>query len=222
MAHILQISHFKTEMASKPEKNSCRRGKNIGNDSVQPLDTAFVYVRLLRRSPMEDNLYEAIKDLEKLCQEKLLVFQKLLSVFRKERKAIIKADVSSLWTFSKEKHELAMEIGGKREKILETAKSAGLIGQDDEYSLVRILSALKSKDKGTLVNLNMALNEMKRKIAALSHENRVYLEESLKTIEDLVHIITRSTLREERYGRENYLRPATHAYSRMAAMREGV
>lgn len=171
-----------------------------------------------RRLSMED----AIRHIEMLCQEKLLVYQNLLKLFRTERKAIIQADVAKLWAFSKEKKELADKIHELRMTIFDHANESELIIEDDQskYSLVKIITALPGREKGTLVNLNMALNEMKRKITALSHENKVYLEESLKTIEDLVGIIARSCVREERYGRETYMRPAS--YGRMAVMREGV
>lgn len=165
---------------------------------------------------------EAIRHIETLCQEKILIYQKLLGVFRNERKAIIQADVTTLWAFSREKKELADKIHEFRKAIFDRAVEAKLIDGENqsEYNLVKVVAALPIREKGTLVNLNMALNEMKRKIAALSHENKVYLEESLKTINDLVGIITRSCVREERYGRETYMRPAS--YSRMAVMREGV
>ncbi len=165
---------------------------------------------------------DAIRNMERLCQEKLLVFYKLLAVFRNERKAIIKADVASLWTYAREKRELAENIHDIRRTVFDLAEEAGLTGDMvfAEYSMAKILAAVPVREKGSLVNVNMALNEIKRKIAALSHENRMYLQESLKTIEDLVHIITRSCVREERYGRETYMRPTT--YGRTAAVREGV
>jgi hypothetical protein len=165
---------------------------------------------------------DAIRQIEMLCQEKLLVYQNLLKLFRTERKAIIQADVTKLWAFSREKKELADKILELKRTIYIHAIESELINEEDQsnYSLIKIIAALPTREKGTLVNLNMALNEMKRKIAALSHENRVYLEESLKTIEDLVGIITRSYVREERYGRETYMRPSS--YGRMAVMREGV
>lgn len=165
---------------------------------------------------------DAIRNMERLCQEKLLVFYKLLTVFRNERKAIIKADVASLWTYAREKRELAEKIHEIRQTVYDLAEEAGLVGDMTftEYSLARIIAAVAVRERGTLVNTHMALNEIKRKIAALSHENRLFLEESLKTIEDLVHIITRNCVREERYGRETYMRPTT--YGRMAAVREGV
>jgi len=165
---------------------------------------------------------DTIHHIEVLCQEKILAYQNLLKLFRKERKAIIQADVAVLWEFTREKRVLADKIHELRKTIFDHAMEAGFIIEEDQskYSLVKIIAALPVREKGTLVNLNMALNEMKQKIAALSHENKVYLEESLKTINDLVGIITRSCVREERYGRETYMRPTS--YGRMAVMREGV
>lgn len=170
---------------------------------------------------MEKNVHDAICEIEILCQEKLLVYQKLLGVFRKERKAIIKADVATLWTYAREKQSLADEIHGKRDAIYNHAREAGLVSDGDpgEYSLNQIVQALPVRDKRTLVNLSMALNHVKRRIASLSRENRLYLEESLKTIEDLVRIITRNCVREERYGRETYTRQGNYRPRMAAAMR---
>ena len=158
---------------------------------------------------------DAIRDIEKLCQEKLVLFQKLLSVFRQERKAIVKADVASLWTFTREKQDMANAIHALREKIFNTAKDAGLINEDDirGYSLRKIVSAIPSHEKKVLMNISKALNEVKRTLTTLTIENKIFLEESLKTIDDLVHIITRNCVSQERYGRDTYMKPS---YSRSA------
>ncbi len=169
---------------------------------------------------MEKNVHDAIQHIEILCQEKLLMYQKLMGVFRKERKAIIQADMGTLWVCAREKQDLASQIHKIRSQIVDEARESGLALFDDRatYSLNALVSMVPNREKAVLMNLSMALNDVKRKITALSRENRIFLEDSLKTIEDLVRIITTSCVREERYGRETYTRQGAYA-QRMTVMR---
>ena len=88
------------------------------------------------------------------------------------------------------------------------ALDAGFVQETEanEYSLAKIIAAQKARDKETLVHLRQGLTQIKTQIAALAHENRRYLEESLRTIEDLVQIIVRNSDRSEHYGRDSYVR----------------
>ena len=169
---------------------------------------------------MEKKVHDAIRHIEILCQEKLITYQKLLDVFRKERKAVIKADMTALWESSREKQDLANQIQAMRLRIADEARESGLAVFEDmnAYSLKSLVSVVPNEEKAVLMNLSMALGHVKRKISAVSRENRVFLEESLKTIEDLVRIITTSCVREERYGRETYTRQGAYA-QRMTVMR---
>jgi hypothetical protein len=150
----------------------------------------------------------AIETIERLCQQKLIVFQELLTVFRNEKKCIIKADVGSLWSYTRQKNELSEKITEIRREIMDVAIESDILNEDDakEYSLLKIINALPKSKKATLVNLRLALTSIKTHISALAHENRKYLEESMKTIEDLVHIIIQNSERSEHYGRDSYLK----------------
>lgn len=153
---------------------------------------------------------QGILEIERLCQEKILLFQEMLSVFQKEKKTIISADIGSLWVVTRQKQDISNKIKNIREHIMASALESGILDplNVEEYSLLKIISALPNRDKGTLANLRVVLNGLKSKIAALAHENRKYLEESMKTVEDLLQIIIRNCDRDERYGRNSYLNPS--------------
>lgn len=159
----------------------------------------------------------AIGDIEQLCQEKILLFHELFRIIQEEKKSIIKADVGSLWTFTRSKTEIADKIDKIRKQIMEIAFESGILDPQiiEEYSLMKIIEALSRKDAVILANLRFTLVGIKTRIAALVHENKRYLQESLRTIEDLVHIITQNCDRSERYGRDTYLRPSYNARSNL-------
>ncbi|MBU1169646.1 MAG: flagellar protein FlgN [Proteobacteria bacterium] len=150
----------------------------------------------------------AIQEIEQLCQEKLLLFQEILAIFQNEKKSIIGADIGSLWIHTRKKQEIADKIHEIRDRIMAIALDAEILVQEDTraYSLLKIISALPNSEKSTLVHVRFALNGVKNMITALAHENRKYLEESMKTVEDLVQIIIRNSNRDERYGRDRYMR----------------
>lgn len=156
---------------------------------------------------------QAIREIERLCQEKILLFQDLLSIIKEEKKTIIKADVGALWTFTSKKTEIADKVNEIRNEMLQIAHEAEIVSAEEiqEYSLTKIIAALPQNEKNTLLNLRFALVGIKTKIAALAQENKRYLEESLKTIEDLVKIITRSCDNTERYGRDTYLKSSSNS-----------
>lgn len=151
-----------------------------------------------------------IEDIEQLCQEKILLFQELATIIQDEKKTIIQADVGSLWKFTSLKQEIGNKVDKIRQQIMEIAFEANILDPDqiDGYSLLKIIAALPRKDAVTLSNLRFTLASIKTRISAMAHENKRYLEESLKTIEDLVQIIMQHCDRNERYGRDTYLRPA--------------
>ncbi|GAB6094300.1 hypothetical protein JCM14469_05520 [Desulfatiferula olefinivorans] len=149
-----------------------------------------------------------ILEIERLYQEKVRLFDEVLSVVRDERETIIRADIGSLWTFTRRKQELADAIEAIRNNIMETAVSGGLLeeGQAGTYSFSRLIAAIPGSGKANLLHYRSALYTIKNTIVAMARENRRFLEESMKTVEDLVQIIIRNCERDERYGRDRYLR----------------
>ena len=152
----------------------------------------------------------AIREIERLYQEKICLFEELLGIFTHERQAIIRADVSSLWLLSRNKQDVAAKILDIREKIMAVAWESGILCKEDDpdYSMLKIISAIPDAEKTGLTYCKITLAGLKGKISSLTKENRRFLDESLKTIADLVHIITRNCVCDERYSRDNYLRPA--------------
>lgn len=146
----------------------------------------------------------AIIEIEKKCHEKLLVFHDLLGIFRKERKSIISADINALWKHTSEKQKKADLITGIRAEIIDIIHDYGieLDISPETFSLSGIISALPEKKRQGLINARVALTHVKNEIAAVSNENRIYLRESLSTIEDLLAIMTGNRSDEEIYSRQ--------------------
>lgn len=172
---------------------------------------------------MEKNIYETIKNIENLCNEKLDRYNDLYEVFKKERKAAVSADMTVLWATSREKQDIAEEIRKLQQKIMNEAANAELVIFEniDNYSLNRILSNLPADSRKEILAVSLKLSGIKQKISAIAHENRAVIDEGLKTVEDLLSIVTDSCLREERYGRETYTRSGGYS-QRMTVMRGGL
>jgi hypothetical protein len=156
----------------------------------------------------EKAMEHAIREIERLYQEKIRLFNEVLTVVRDERETIIKADVGALWTFTRRKQELADAIEAIRGRIMETAVSAGMLDPDqsETYSFTRLIAVIPGAEKATLLHNRSTLFTIKNTIVAMARENRRFLEESMKTVEDLVQIIIRNCDREEHYGRDSYMR----------------
>lgn len=195
-------------MVKKPEKISGYPAKMtcLPSHGLSWRDSPWLTNTYAKEMAME----HAIVEIERLCQDKILLFHELMQIIKDEKKTIISADVGSLWKFTRSKHIIADKIDAIRNQIMQTAFDSGILDpeQIEGYSLLKIIAALPRKDTVTLANLRYTLTGVKTRITAMAHENKRYLEESMRTIEDLVQIILKNCERNERYGRDTYLRPS--------------
>jgi hypothetical protein len=151
----------------------------------------------------------AIQDIRKMYLEKMDLYRELLDVMNEEKRSVIRADIPALWETTRKKQALGDRIQAIRDAILDKARDPELLGESLEtYSFATIVASFPEKERKIMNEHIRILTLLKRQIASVVNENKRYLEESLRTVEDLMHIFTRNCGREERYGRDNYLRPA--------------
>ena len=61
--------------------------------------------------PMEDHI---IRSLERLLQEKIMLYNDLLQCFKDEKDSLIAVDLDKLWSISKVKDEICSKINALR------------------------------------------------------------------------------------------------------------
>lgn len=130
--------------------------------------------------------------IETLFQEKLLLYQDLLEVLKQEAACLGEVDVDRLWQFSKAKQDLAVRIDEIRHQILAVLTDASIEhGMDtSSFNVSKIMTLLSAPLYQTLRRFNMSLMTLKDEIQTLAAQNKRFVEDYLKILDDLMGIIT--------------------------------
>jgi hypothetical protein len=126
-----------------------------------------------------------------LFEKKLLLYRELIEVLKMERKWIVSVKTEQLWQVSDKKQQIVSRIEAVREKILQTLTSEG-IGHEmtvDNFRPSRVIALVPVVTQKVLVRLQSALNLAKEEIRTRSRENVTFVEDYLKTLDDLIGII---------------------------------
>lgn len=126
-----------------------------------------------------------------LLQEKIRCYGDLADILVREREAVIRMEVDSIWNLSREKNILAEEIKGLGEKmkgLKEEAVSfvpvAFPVGAGDEDLLERL--PVPRKIKADLQKAKSTLHFRKQEVQRLSRENCRYIKQYLGVIDDVM------------------------------------
>ncbi len=143
-----------------------------------------------------------VTQIEVKCHEKLMIYHDLLDLFRKERKSIVNADVTALWRFSSEKQAMAENIETIRKDILTILESAFIRHEMTEktFELESIAGLFGSGEADSLLEHLITINRVKTQIQTAGTANRLFIEEYLSTINDLVNVITCNENKAELYN----------------------
>ncbi len=143
-----------------------------------------------------------VTQIERKCHEKLMIYHELLNIFRKEKKSIINADVTALWKFSSEKHGKAEDIEKIRGEILKILNSADINHDMTEktFDFETVTGLFKGDDGFPLIDHLTMINRVKKQIQTAGNANRLFIEEYLATINDLVNVMTGNDSKAEIYN----------------------
>ena len=133
---------------------------------------------------MDDYL---IQSLEKLFFKKIMLYNDLLHCFKEERESLINIDLDNLWNISKEKEELCSKIESIRKEIISTVN----LGIDEEsFNPNQILDVIPGKSKAKFQKLYLTLIKLKTEIEVLRKENMIFIDDSLRFLDEMISIIT--------------------------------
>jgi flagellar biosynthesis/type III secretory pathway chaperone len=152
--------------------------------------------KIKRRSNME----KFADKIEKVFQEKFLVYKELKKVLEQEKNFITDMDVDSLWKMTDKKKQLALEIERIRGRILYLLEENNIpVNMNiDSFNLTRVIDCLpfSAKIKADLKKVKVTLNILKAELAGIASENKRYTKEYLSVINDIFATITSSENRE--------------------------
>ena len=128
--------------------------------------------------------------IEKFFYKKIMLYNDLLHCFEAERKALINIDINELWKLSKEKDELCDKIKSIRMAIMDAVQPS-----DDQTSfhLNRIMDAIPKKQKDKFEKLYLRILKIKGEIEILRKQNILYIDDSLKFMDEMISILTGET-----------------------------
>jgi len=128
--------------------------------------------------------------IEKFFYKKIMLYNDLLHCFEAERKALINIEINELWELSKKKDELCEKIKSIRMAIMEAVQPS-----DDQKSfhLNRIMDAIPKKQKDKFEKLYLRILKIKGEIEILRKQNILYIDDSLKFMDEMISILTGET-----------------------------
>jgi len=133
---------------------------------------------------MNDN---TVQSLEKLFYQKIMLYDDLLSCFKREREFLMNIDMENLWTISKEKEELGLRVKSIRQEIISIS---GLEADQEPFNVAYILDTIPYQKRPQFQRLHMAIIKLKDEIEALRKENINFIDDSLRFLDEMIAILT--------------------------------
>ncbi len=148
-----------------------------------------------------------IMRIEKKCHEKVILYHDLLTIFRKERKSIINADIQALWTFSSEKLVKAEKIEQLRAEIIQIIDEFNIAHSMSEtsFDLALLADLFKGGEKAALKEHLIPVNRLKKQIITVGSVNKLFIEEYLSTINEIVSVVTGTDIKNELYNQNRII-----------------
>ncbi len=143
-----------------------------------------------------------VTKIEIKCHEKLMIYHDILSIIRKERKSIVNTDVTALWRFSSEKQAKADGIEKIRAEIIEILNASDILHDMtvNSFDLEKVVGLFFGADGRALMDQLITVNRLKTQIQIVGNANRLFIEESLETIGEMVNVVTGNTVKSDIYN----------------------
>lgn len=124
------------------------------------------------------------REIEKMLQDKLSLFQELKKTLEQEKKYIVDMDIDSLWKTVEKKKQIAAAIVQIRGRILTLFEENNTPLETTSFSLTRIINILPfpTKIKSELKRIKIELELVKEALTDLVSENKRYTNQYLSVI----------------------------------------
>ena len=153
-----------------------------------------------------------IEILKNLFYEKIMLYRDLVECLRRERELLVRTDVDALWEVSDSKQSIGARIGAVRGKILKALSEAAIDHDMDSSSfrLSTVLSLIPSRDRVGFKKPYMSLVNLKSEIRQRSQENKLFIEQSLAFLDELITIIANTDEAQPLYDKGGCLNSKGH------------
>jgi len=133
----------------------------------------------------------SIQTLENLFYEKILLYQDLVECLKRERDCLTKTDIDGLWEIADQKQSAVSRIESVRGKILSVLSEAAIDHRMDavSFDLARVYSLVPRMHAERIKKPYLSLVNLKGGIRRRSQENRLFIEECLNFLDELIGII---------------------------------
>jgi flagellar biosynthesis/type III secretory pathway chaperone len=161
----------------------------------------------MERQDGRDPMQTPIKTLEELFYQKIMLYQELADCLDQEREFLVKTDMDALWEISDKKQAIVTHIESVRGKILSTLSEASIDhGMNaGSFSLAKVLSLIPSEARAPFRKANLSLANLKAETRQRSQENKLFVEQSLDFLDELIGILTNTGKKNEVYSKGQVL-----------------
>ena len=149
-----------------------------------------------------------IQTLENLFHEKILLYQDLVECLKKEHDVLINTDVDALWEIAHEKQSIAARIETLRGKMLTALSEAAIDHRTDavSFDLAHVYSLIPRMHRERFKKAYLSLVNLKGEIRRRSQENRLFIDECLNFLDELIGIIADTGKRNDVYTNGRFSR----------------
>ena len=135
-----------------------------------------------------------VKIIEQLLYDKILLYQELVESLKAEQGYLTRADVDALWEVSARKRGLVSAIESVRVKILRALSDISTEHgpEASSFSLSAVMSQIAYAERSLLRKPYLTLVGLKTQTRELSAENKVFIEESLAFLDEIIGVIAGS------------------------------
>ena len=153
-----------------------------------------------------------IEILKNLFYEKIMLYRDLVECLRRERDLLIRTDIDALWEVSDRKQSIGARIGDVRGEILKALSDAAIDHDMDSSSfrLSTVLSLIPGRDRVGFKKPYLSLVSLKSETRQRSQENKLFIEQSLAFLDELITLIANTDQAESLYDKGGCLNSKGH------------
>jgi flagellar biosynthesis/type III secretory pathway chaperone len=129
---------------------------------------------------------DAILQIERQVGKKRQLYQKLKDCFEKERQALIRVDIDTLWKISSEKETLCMEISQVKKELADAAAS----WCPPPFDLNRLYALLPRTGRQAFSRSVCQISLLKKEIDQLRQHNMAFMNESLEFMDQVMTLLS--------------------------------
>ncbi len=144
--------------------------------------------------------------LEKLFQEKIMLYHDMASCLKNEQTSLMETDVDALWKYSEKKQALVNQIEDTRAQALAILAEAGIDHRMDRtsFSVSKILNLIPPDIGKKVKKFEIPLVIGKKSVQSLVSQNKAYVDEYLQVIDDLMETLTSVHKSQTGYDKNRY------------------